>query len=350
MKPRAMSLGPAMVDVAGTALTAEEELRLLHPLVGGLILFARNFSAPRQLAGLCAEVHALRDPPLVIAVDHEGGRVQRFREGFTAIPAMGCLGALHDADPEHAVSAARACGTVMATELRHCGVDLSFAPVLDLDFGASTVIGDRALHCDPGVVATLAKALLEGMAGAGMRGVGKHFPGHGFVTADSHTAVPVDVRPPEEVLARDARPYRELAGLLGGVMPAHVIFERCDAAPAGFSPYWLRKVLRDEMGFAGVIFSDDLSMEGAAVVGGIEDRAQAALAAGCDMVLVCNDPDAADRLLANWRPMPDGDSAQRIAGLVPCRPPPADDAALAADRRRVADIPPLLPRGKGCSG
>lgn len=350
MTAAALALGPVMIDVAGHTLSEAERRRLVHPLVGGVILFARNFESPTQLALLCAEIHALRDPPLLIAVDQEGGRVQRFRDGFTRLPAMACLGRAYDADPAVALEAAAACGRVLATELRRCGVDLSFAPVLDLDFGASSVIGDRALHADPAAVSALAGALLGGLASAGMRGVGKHFPGHGFVSADSHLAVPVDLREPAEILGHDARPYRDLVGHLGAVMPAHVIYERCDPSPAGFSRYWLRQVLRGEFGFAGVIFSDDLSMEGAAVAGGILQRAEAARQAGCDMVLVCNEPDRADELLAGWDAAAEPAAAARIAALVPRTAVPLDDAALAASREAVLRVPALAPRGEGCGG
>ncbi len=342
-----LQLGPAMVDVAGTSLAPEEVRRLLHPLVGGVILFARNFESPRQLADLCREIHALREPGLLIAADQEGGRVQRFRNGFTPIPAMARLGSLHDDSPAAAVVAARACGTVLATELRRCGVDLSFAPVLDLDFGASSVIGDRAFHANAATVGLLAGALLDGFAAAGLHGVGKHFPGHGFVTADSHLAVPVDLRSLSEIVGNDAQPYRNLVARLGGVMPAHVIFENCDRAPAGFSSFWLRQVLRLEMGFDGVIFSDDLSMEGAAVVGGIRERAEAATAAGCDMVLVCNDPAGADTLLESWDTQANVEGARRIEALVPRGPITGDEATLARDRDLIAAIPALAVRGGG---
>lgn len=305
--------GPLMIDVAGTALTDEERTRLCHPLVGGVILFARNYACPEQLTALCADIHALRTPRLLIAIDHEGGRVQRCREGFTRIPAMRTLGEVWDQDAASAVSEARAIGVTLAAELRACGVDLSFTPVLDLDYGSSGVIGDRAFHRDPQAVVALAGSLIAGLRDAGMACCGKHFPGHGFVKADSHLAIPVDERSWEE-MADDLWPYRELK--LDAVMPAHVIYPQIDHRPAGFSPVWIGK-LREEFGHQGVIFSDDLSMEGASVAGGIVGRAQAAWDAGCDMMPVCNQPETVIELLEQWRPGPDVARSARIARLVP---------------------------------
>ena len=288
-----------MLDVAGTALTAEDRRRLRHPLTGGVILFARNYATPVQLAALTAEIHALREPPLLVAVDHEGGRVQRFRDGFTVLPPMRALGAVWDHDPKRAGQLAFDTGTVLATELRACGVDFSFAPVLDLDYGASGVIGDRAFHAKPAAVSALAGRLVAGMRRAGMAAVGKHFPGHGFVRADSHHEIPVDERTLAAIEAADLKPFQALAADgMAGVMPAHVIYPQVDARPAGFSPVWLKQILRERLGFAGTVFSDDLSMEGASVAGNVTARAHAALDAGCDMVLVCNQPAAADQLLA----------------------------------------------------
>ena len=294
-----MGLGPVMLDVAGTRLTPEDEARLRHPLTGGVILFARNYESPTQLAQLTASIHALRTPTLLIAVDHEGGRVQRFREGFTRIPPMRELGKLWDAQPKRAKALAQEVGFVLGAELRACGVDFSFTPVLDVDYGASSVIGDRAFHAEPQAIAELAHGLLLGLKQAGMPTVGKHFPGHGFVCADSHLDIPVDERSYTDIELCDLIPFRQMIGFgLTAVMPAHVIYPKVDPRPAGFSKVWLQDILRGELGFDGCIFSDDLSMEGATVAGGIVQRAEAALHAGCDMVLVCNRPDSADELLA----------------------------------------------------
>lgn len=292
-------LGPVMLDIAGPQLTRAEGDLLRHPQVGGVILFSRNYRAPVQLCELTAAIRSLRQPELLIAVDHEGGRVQRFQEGFSRIPPMRTLGAAWDRDPAGACAAASDIAYVLASELLACGVDFSFTPVLDLDFGASGVIGDRALHSDPAAIAQLAAALIAGLRAAGMASVGKHFPGHGYVRADSHLAVPVDERSYAEIEAADLLPYRELIKRgLSAVMPAHVIYTRVDTHAAGFSAKWLKQILRAELGFDGMIFSDDLSMEGASAVGGVLERAQAALAAGCDMVLLCNAPAAAPGLLA----------------------------------------------------
>ena len=293
-----MGLGPVMLDVLGKQLTAEDEMRLSHPLVGGVILFARNYESPGQLTELTAAIHALRTPPLLIAVDHEGGRVQRFREGFTKIPAMRELGRIWDAHPQRARHLAQQAGYVLAAELRASGVDFSFTPVLDVDYGQSSVIGDRAFHSDPQAIAELAHSLLLGLKQGGMHSVGKHFPGHGYVQADSHLDIPVDERAFVDIEMCDLIPFRRMVDCgLTAVMPAHVIYPGVDSRPAGFSPVWLKKILRGQLGFEGVIFSDDLSMEGATVAGGIVQRAEAALNAGCDMVLVCNKPDSADELL-----------------------------------------------------
>ncbi len=287
-----------MLDVAGTALTGEDRRRLQHPLVGGVILFSRNFESCTQLTQLTADIHALRSPPLIIAVDHEGGRVQRFREGFTQLPPMRELGLVWDRDRRKAVALAQALGFVLAAELRVYGVDLSFTPVLDVDYGNSSVIGDRAFHAKPEAIAELAIGLMHGLRDGGMTAVGKHFPGHGHVRADSHHEVPVDERSLADIQSEDLIPFRRMveAGM-GGVMPAHVIYPEVDTTPAGFSEIWIKRILRGELGFDGVIFSDDLSMEGASVAGGVVDRGMAALKAGCDMVLVCNNPQSADELL-----------------------------------------------------
>jgi beta-N-acetylhexosaminidase len=288
-----------MLDVAGTELTREERVRLEHPLAGGVVLFSRNYASPEQLVQLTGEIHALRHPGLIIAVDQEGGRVQRFRDGFTVIPPMRELGRIWDDNPVRGRHLAHEAGFVLAAELRAHLVDLTLAPVLDVDHGASGVIGNRALHSDPHAIAELARALTQGFRQAGMSAVGKHFPGHGHVRADSHQEVPIDDRAWSDIEAADLLPFRRLINAgLGGVMPAHVIYSRVDARPAGFSEVWLKRVLRGELGFEGAVFSDDLSMEGASVAGGIVGRAEAALAAGCDMVLVCNNPAAVDELMA----------------------------------------------------
>lgn len=332
---------PVVLDVAGTTLTAADRRRITHPLTGGLILFARNWVDRRQLTELTAEAKALR-PDLLICVDHEGGRVQRFRtDGFTALPAMRTLGELWMRDPLAATDAASALGHVLAAELRACGVDLSFAPVLDLDHGGSTVIGDRAFHRDARVVTLLAKSVAHGMLRAGMAHCGKHFPGHGFVKADSHVAVPVDRRSLKAILGEDARPYEWLSATLAAVMPAHVIYPKVDTHPAGFSPRWLREILRSRLGFTGAIFSDDLSMEGARHLEGGDlsyaEAAALALEAGCDLVLLCNQSldggHAVDELLGglaaqvesgHWHPDPDSE-VRRLA-LLPQTPPlPWDD-------------------------
>ncbi len=310
------ALGPVMCDVAGTCLTETEREILRHPLVGGVILFSRNFESVEQLKALCAEIRALRNPALLIAVDHEGGRVQRFRQGFTHLPPMRTLGNLWDRDPQRATLMARQAGQVLAGELLDCGVSLSFTPVLDLDYGQSKVVSDRAFHRDPEVVHALALALTEGLRASGMGAVGKHFPGHGFAEADSHVAIPRDSRCFEAIWAEDMRPYAGALGqALSGIMPAHVIYEKIDARPAGFSPFWLKDVLRGRLGFQGAIFSDDLTMEGASVAGDILARAQAAREAGCDMVLVCNRPEMVADLLARWDVLPDKESSCRILGL-----------------------------------
>lgn len=309
-------LGPLMIDIAGTALTPEDRARLSHPLVGGIILFTRNFVSREQITTLCAEIHALRTPQLLIAVDHEGGRVQRFRDGFTRLPPMRKLGEAYDQDPIAAQALAKHVAYVLASELRACGVDLSFTPVLDLDYGQSSVIGDRSFHRDPQAVTALANALIDGLHAAGMKACGKHFPGHGFVEADSHVAIPVDERSLADIES-DMLPFRHAH--IDAVMPAHVIYPQVDARPAGFSPVWLKK-LRSELGFEGVIFSDDLSMEGASVAGDIHARANAAWDAGCDMLLVCNAPDDAGSLLESWDREPDPARAARIAKLMPDSP------------------------------
>ncbi|HJV07896.1 MAG TPA: beta-N-acetylhexosaminidase [Chromobacteriaceae bacterium] len=313
MSQLTLARGPVMVDVAGLALTDAERTRLCHPLVGGVILFRRNFQSIEQLKALTAEIHALRRPALLIAVDHEGGRVQRFLEGFTRLPPMRVLGEACERDAGTAKQLAEQAGYVLAAELRACGVDLSFTPVLDLDWQQCAVIGNRAFHRDPAVVSELALALQRGLARGGMATCGKHFPGHGFVAGDSHHVMPVDARTLEQLRQDDLVPFARLsqAGLTS-VMPAHVVYPAVDSQPAGFSSRWLQDILRGELGFDGVIFSDDLGMEGAAAAGGFVARADAALKAGCDMVLVCNQPARADEVLAGLVPPPQPRLAERL--------------------------------------
>jgi beta-N-acetylhexosaminidase len=309
--------GPVMLDVVGTTLTRDDARRLAHPQTGGVILFARHFQDRAQLVALTDAIRAIRED-LLIAVDHEGGRVQRFRtDGFTVLPAMRRLGELWDRDVLRATEAATAVGYVLAAELRACGVDLSFTPVLDLEYGHSKVIGDRAFHRDPRVVALLAKSLNHGLALAGMANCGKHFPGHGYAEADSHVALPTDDRPLDTILAADVAPYDWLGLSLAAVIPAHVIYTQVDARPAGFSRIWLQDILRGRLGFTGAVFSDDLSMEAAREGGTLTEAAEAALAAGCDMVLVCNQPEAAEQVLNELRTLPSRESQRRLKRLRP---------------------------------
>jgi len=332
------ALGPVMLDVVGTTLTDEDIRRIRHPLTGGVILFARNYQNRAQLAALTDAIHAAR-PGVLIAVDHEGGRVQRFKtDGFTKLPPMRVLGELWDKNVLDAIKAATDVGFVLATELRACGVDLSFTPVLDLDYGESGVIGDRAFHRDPRVVSVLAKSLNHGLALTGMANCGKHFPGPGFVQADSHIEIPVDERSLDEIVADDAAPYGWLGLGLAAVMPAHVIYPKVDKHPAGFSKKWL-SMLRRDFGFQGVIFSDDLSMEGASVAGSVVDGAHAALGAGCDMVLICNSPAKADELLGGLQLKSSAaasESSARLAALLPQAAAPSWDELQQDARYRAA--------------
>jgi beta-N-acetylhexosaminidase len=360
---------PLVLDIAGTALTAADRRRLAHPLTGGMILFGRNWQDRAQLADLCAEMKSIR-ADLLICVDHEGGRVQRFRTGgFTHLPPMRVLGEMWmDGQPDGrgamaANNAASAVGYVLGAELRACGVDFSFTPVLDLDWqddtpGASRsgVIGDRSFHRDPRVAALLAKSLMHGLLRAGVANCGKHFPGHGFVTADSHTDIPIDKRSLKAILADDAAPYEWLNTTLTSVMPAHVVYPKVDARPAGFSSRWLNDILRRQLGFDGAIFSDDLSMAGARMIEGRKlsytEAGIEALNAGCDLVLLCNqsqpDSTAVDDMLeglaeaqlkGRWQA--NGASEQRRLALLPSGPAkPWDDLMLEPAYRHALDLVP----------
>jgi len=293
-----MTLGPIMVDLVGLELSEVERDILQHPLVGGVILFSRNYESPEQVTALTESIRALRDPHLLISVDHEGGRVQRFRQGFTRLPPIGALGKHFMQHPELTRQRAEKTGWLMAAELRAVGVDFSFAPVLDLDYGVSEIIGDRSFHRDPEAVASMAHAYIQGMKRAKMSAVGKHFPGHGAVEVDSHLGLPVDSRHFEDMIQADILPFSRLCQTeLAGIMPAHIVYEQSDSLPAGFSPFWIKEVLRDRLGFQGAVLSDDLSMEGAAIIGDPLARAEAALEAGCDMVLVCNKPESAVQVI-----------------------------------------------------
>jgi beta-N-acetylhexosaminidase len=334
---------PVVLDIAGLQLDANDRRRLRHSTTGGLILFARNWQDRRQLTELTAEIKSIR-PDLLICVDHEGGRVQRFRtDGYTHLPPMADLGRQWMSDPMSAIDCATAFGFVLGAELRACGVDLSFTPVLDLDHGPSAVIGDRAFHRDPRVVTLLAKSLMHGLLQSGMAHCGKHFPGHGQVAADSHTEIPVDRRSLKAILCDDALPYRWLGTSLLAVMPAHVIYPKVDPLPAGFSRRWLEDILRSRLGFTGAVFSDDLSMAGARRLGGIElsycEAALTALHAGCDLVLLCNQSlgggaavdellDGLDHALGQGQWLASPDSEHRRRALLPTTPPLTWDALM----------------------
>jgi beta-N-acetylhexosaminidase len=339
-----VAIGPVVVGIEGALeLTGADRERLMHPLVGMVILFSRNFESPEQLQRLTEEIHALRSPPLLISVDHEGGRVQRFRQGFTRLPPMRRLGELWDKDVLSACRAAASLGIVLASELRAHGVDFSFTPVLDVDWGRSDVIGDRSFHPDPRVVAMLASHLCHGLALAGMANCGKHFPGHGWAEADSHVAIPHDSRDKAEILMQDAAPYRWLGPQLASVMPAHVIYDSVDPAPAGFSARWIR-LLREDLGFVGAAFTDDLLMEGASTQGSVPDRAAAGLAAGCDLVLVCNDTAAMDAVLEQLRWGRTAQFDQRFARLRPRGPayPMAELRRSEFYQRALGDVATML--------
>ena len=353
---------PIVLDVAGTRLQDDDRRRLQHPLVGGLILFGRNWESRAQLTDMCCEIKAIR-PDVLIAVDHEGGRVQRFRtDGFTHLPPMAAFGECWMSDGKHpqghgamvAMQAAAAAGLVLASELRACGIDLSFAPVLDLDHGSSGVIGSRAFHRDPKVVTVLAQSVIMGMRQADMQACGKHFPGHGFVKADSHLAVAVDKRSLRALRADDLQPFQWLSGQLGALMPAHVIYPKVDDQPAGFSRKWLQDILRDELGFTGAVFSDDLSMEGARAGGSAVQGAVKALQAGCDLVLFCNQSlgdgraldgfmDGLGEALARGEWVGSEDSEARRLDLLPQRAPKVwddlmHDAAYQVALERLAQV------------
>ena len=320
-----MTLGPLMVDVAGLALAADERVRLRHPLVGGIILFSRNFHDLDQVRALVADIRGVRSPPLLVAVDQEGGRVQRFREGFYPLPPLRWLGLKYDQDNDEGRRLARTCGWLMAAEVLDTGVDFSFAPVVDLDYGSSGVIGNRSLHRDPEIVAELASAYILGMHKAGMVAVAKHFPGHGYVAADSHLSLPVDPRTFAE-LYDDLLPYGRLIRQgVNGIMVAHVRYPQVDGEVASLSPYWLHTALRGELGFGGVIFSDDLSMQALKSEGDMATRARRSLIAGVDMALICNDPEAADVTLAALEGY--GDPVSQVVS----------QARLVALRRRQTD-------------
>jgi beta-N-acetylhexosaminidase len=310
-----MSLGPLMIDLLGTELSAEERELLRHPLVGGVILFTRNYIDPAQLSALVSAIHAERSPPLIVAVDQEGGQVQRFRAGFSLLPPARRMGHEFDLDARAGVALARSLGWLMAAELRAHGVDISFAPCVDLDHGVG-IIGDRSFHASPQAVAQLALAWMHGMRSAGMAATAKHFPGHGAVLADSHLTLPVDRRPWED-LAPDLAPYRRLIpNGLPGIMVAHVLFPAVDSAPASLSARWIRDVLRGELRFQGVVFADDLSMGGAAAAyGDIVTRARQALSAGCDMLPVCNNRPSVIELLERLDLEPQPASSLRLVRL-----------------------------------
>ncbi len=289
-----MSLGPVMLDIEGLALSPADRDILREPAVGGIILFARNFESVEQVTDLVAEIRALRSPPLLIAVDHEGGRVQRFKDGFTVMPPMRHIGREFDRDRESGLKIARQAGWLIASELRASGIDLCFAPCVDLDWGISGIIGNRSFHRRPDAGSELAEAFARGLRSAGMAAVAKHFPGHGAVVADSHLRLPVDRREYGLILD-DMRPYERMmsTGVVAGVMLAHIVYQEIDAMPAGFSEYWIKRELRSRLGFGGAVFCDDLSMKATSTYGSMAERARLSLEAGCDMILVCNDRDAA---------------------------------------------------------
>jgi len=303
-----MNPGPILIGIDGEKIDRLTRARLMHPAVGGVVLFSRNFRDIEQVTELAKQIREIRQPRLLVCIDQEGGRVQRLKEGFTDLPPLGRLGTLYQAEPDRAMDMAYRHARVMAAEVLACGIDLSFAPVLDLDRG-SLVIGDRSLSAVPEVVVRLGRAYLAGMHDAGMKTTGKHYPGHGSVSADSHTHEAVDHRTLSEIAARDLVPFKQLAGELDAIMIAHVTYPEIDELPAGFSRTWLQGYLRGEQGYAGVILSDDLGMQAAHVAGDLYNRTRSCLRAGCDLVLVCQ-PDDVEELLQKIRdPMPDASRA-----------------------------------------
>lgn len=311
-----MTLGPVMVDIDGQELTADDQQLLLNPLVGGVILFSRNYHSLAQLERLVKSIQELKSPALLIAVDQEGGRVQRFKDGFTILPAMRRFGEVYDNDQKLALELARQCGWLMASEIRSTGIDISFAPVLDIDKGISSVIGDRAFHSDPFVVGKIAQSFIVGMDEAGMQATGKHFPGHGSIAADSHVAMPIDDRRLVDIEMDDLRPFQFMVDAgINALMMAHVIYSKVDSQPAGFSSFWMKNILREKMHFQGAIFSDDLTMEGAVIAGNYTQRAKLSLDMGCDMILVCNNRAGALEVVNSLEGYDNPASSLRLAHL-----------------------------------
>jgi len=310
-------IGPVMIDLEGTELNQEEKELLKHPLVGGIIYFARNFESAEQITALTSSIHEHSEQTILTCVDQEGGRVQRFKSGFTLLPPLRSLGAAYEKSPEQGMALSKAMGWLMASEVAATGVDFSFSPVLDLDYGESEVIGNRAFHSDATSVSQLARAYIQGLTEAGMASVGKHFPGHGAVKADSHLELPVDERAVATIMEKDVVPFAELIALncLQGIMPAHVVYSALDKQPAGFSKNWIGQVLRQRLGFNGAVFSDDLNMAAAGLAGTFTDRANLALNAGCDMVLVCNNREGVVEVLDQLRWQQDEKSVNRLRAM-----------------------------------
>jgi beta-N-acetylhexosaminidase len=337
VEPLEIPRGPVMADIAGLELSQEDRERLCHPAIGTVILFSRNYESTEQLQALTTQIHELRDPPLLIAVDHEGGRVQRFRQGFTHLPAMRCYGEMFDVDPAQALQQCSTAGWLMATELLELGVDFSFAPIADLDSGQSEVIGDRAFHSKPGIASELALSFMLGMRKAGMAATAKHFPGHGSVQGDSHYMIPVDKRSFEQLSNNDLVPFRVMiASGVEGIMTAHVVYPQMDELPPTFSPFWLQQILRQQLDYKGLVFSDDLSMAGAKIAGGPYDRAKAALDAGCDIVLVCNDTAALDEVIEGLSSASLALPGERLDAFIP-KIQIADNLRSSADWQQAVD-------------